>query len=71
MTEPIWLVTLHPKVEKIIKGLPKAEAITVTANTCDIVANGALVFRGGNSLSIKVIIAPGQWIMVEKEVKRE
>jgi hypothetical protein len=71
MTEQMWLITFHPKVERIIKGPPKAEEVTVKASTCEVTPSGALVFRGGNNLSIKMIIASGQWIMVEKEVKTE
>lgn len=71
MTEILWLITLVSKAERVIKGPPKTEKITVNAQSCDVRRNGALVFRGGNNMSIKVIIAPGQWLMVEKEQDKD
>lgn len=60
MTEKLWLITLSP-----------TEQIIVKAETCDVWRNGALVFMGGPSLAIKMIIAPGQWVMVEREQEEE
>lgn len=72
--ETLWKVTLTPKIEKIMKGLPKVGIITIEAQTCD-ESNGSLIFRDGDNLSInlsiKLIIAAGQWIMVEREGERE
>lgn len=66
--ESLWTVILTPKIEKTMKELPKVGITTIEAQTCD-ESNGALIFRGDNNLSIKTIIAAGQWIMVEREVK--
>lgn len=68
--ETLWTITLTPAVQRIIKGQPKSDVMAIAARTCD-EQNGALVFRGGKNLSIKVIISAGQWIMVEKEAKDE
>lgn len=68
MSEKLWAVTLTPEIQRVIKGPPKSELIAVKAQTCD-EQNGALVFRGGENLSIKLIIAAGQWVMVEREAK--
>ncbi len=62
-----WEVTMLKPSPEVMKA-PNLTTFRTTfrAQTCE-EQNGALVFRGGDHLSIKVILAAGQWVMVEKE----
>lgn len=58
--DPLWIVTR----------LPNETEIKLRAKKCIIEKQGALCFYiGVNSSITKAIIAPGQWLMVEKEVE--
>ncbi len=63
MKETSWQVTFISQSPGIIKA---PERVMIKARTCD-ERNGALIFKSGDSLSIEIIIARGQWMMVEKE----
>jgi len=61
MMETLWVITFLSQSPGVIKA-PRNK--TVSARTCE-ESNGALLFRSGDNLSIKTIIARGQWLAVE------
>lgn len=63
MNEPLWNVTLLSQAPGVLQA---PAPLGISACACD-EQNGALVFRGGVHSSVKLIIASGQWLMVEKE----
>lgn len=66
--EPLWAITLCSPSPGL---LGKPDQLLKRATTCTNQA-GALVFKGGASgTTVKAIIAPGQWLMVEREDNRE
>lgn len=64
--DKLWVVTMLSPSPGTLKA---PEPITLRAETCD-VEDGALIFRDGDHLSTKVIIAAGLWEMVEKEMEK-
>jgi hypothetical protein len=63
MKGTLWMVTFLSQSPGAIKPPPN---VIVRAHVCE-EQNGALVFRSGDHLSIKMIIARGQWLLVRRQ----
>lgn len=63
MKDKIWTVIFLSPSPGVISIPPR---LVIEAQTCD-EQNGALVFRDGDSLSVKAIVASGTWRIAEIE----
>ncbi len=65
MSEKLWEITMSKNPRGMIKKHPRETTLLVEAERCD-VEDGALVLGGGTIGLPTIVIAPGQWLRVER-----